>query len=425
MFERPDELCPCGSGLPREDCCGRERRAPGDGKRAASESSRRDGCDRATRPAPDDASDVSLPYDVDALIAQARAAQKVLKPHLAEFEALIADPRTYFDRALALFRDDDFAPLCFSVEQVEAALEALNCSPLDDPLGSGEALEIVSDVVMEAADRRYRRRAASLLLSLLPRYVAAQRYIDAWIIYVSALQALEVDESLTPFLQLMLYLSFERIKMAMDALQAQMLRDLNVDSAGMEEMSPEELTARFCERLGAPDGETWARGLLEGWPVGRAWVEGQLALVESKAPHLFEREDARHLYLSAREARRWMREFNESVEPLLSTMENELQGSGLTVETMRQATDAVLEMAGEAAAELFTHARIQKLASQLLDYGRRLSNAGETQAAGIARGLGLWLADVEDPETSPALRMLCYYSFCWLGSESDGRRGRR
>lgn len=424
LADGPDDLCPCGSGLPREDCCGRESRAPGARKRAPL-SSQPDGRDRATRTAPDDASGASLTYDVDELIAQARAAQKVLKPHLAEFEALLADPRAYFDRALALFREEDLAPLCFSVEQVEAALEALECSPLDDPLESGEALEIVSDVVMEAADRRYRRRAACLLLSLLPKYIAAQRYVDAWIIYASALQALEVDERLTPFLQLMLYLSFERIKMAMDALQVQMLRDLNLDPAGAEEMSSEELTARFLERLGAPDGEAWARGLLEGWPVGRAWVEGHLALVESKAAHLFEREDARHLYLSAREARPWMRAFSESVEPLLPTMARELQGSGPTAETMRQVTDAVLEMAGEAAAELFTRARILKLASQLLDYGRHLSKAGETQAAGIARGLGLWLADVEDPETSPALRMLCYYSFCWLGTEADRRRDRR
>jgi hypothetical protein len=361
---------------------------------------------------------VSLPYDVDALIAQARAAQKVLKPHQAEFEALIADPRTYFDRALALFREEDFAPLCFSLEQVEAALVALNCLPLDDPLGSGEALEIVTDVVMEAADRRYRRRAACLLLSLLPRYVAAQRYIDAWIIHVSALQALEVDESLTPFLQLMLYLSFERIKMAMNALQAQMLRDLDVDPAGLDQMSSEELTARFCERLGAPDGETWARALLQGSPVARAWVEGQLTQVQSEAARLFQRKDARHLYLSAREARPWLRVIDWSVESLVPTMERELQEGGPTMETTRRLADTVLEIADEAAVELFTPARVRRLASQLLDYGRRLSKAGEVQAAGVARGLGLWLTEVEDSGTCPALSVLCYYSFWWRGSES-------
>ncbi len=367
---------------------------------------------------PGGATDVSLPYDVDELIAQARAAQKVLRPHLAEFEALLTDPRTYFDRALALFREEEFAPLCFSVEQVQAALEALNRSAPDDELEGGEVPELVMDVVMEAADRKYRRRAACLLLSLLPKYVAAQRHIDAWIIYVSAFQALEVNDSLTPFLQLMLYLSFERIKQAMEALQAQMLRDLNLDPAGAAEMTPEELTARFCERLGAPDGEAWARGLLEGWPVARAWVEGHLALVESEAPSLFEREDARHLYLSAREARPWMRAFNESMQPLLAAMEQVLQGSGPTAETIRQVTDSALNMAGEAAAKLFTRARIQRLAAQLLDYGERLSRAGETHAAGVARGLGLALADVEDPESSLALRMLCYYSFSSFGSEA-------
>ena len=107
------------------------------------------------------------------------AASATLEAHREEFDALADDNAAFANRSQTLFAEETFAPLRFTVEDLQRASDRLG--PLDD-LFSDQGIDTIRKAILFLADEERRMRIAMSLWALSPRYVAEERYLDGLII---------------------------------------------------------------------------------------------------------------------------------------------------------------------------------------------------------------------------------------------------
>lgn len=134
---------------------------------------------------------------------QVEAAGLALETHRAEFEALLKDWPAMADRARVLFAGENFRSMRFAAEDIQRAFEVVGYPPrvkLDERTAS-----TLSDAILHVANKERRQRDSLRLMSLMPDYVSAERFMDAWLIQYCAFRTFEALNQSNPFLAEMFY----------------------------------------------------------------------------------------------------------------------------------------------------------------------------------------------------------------------------
>jgi len=143
----------------------------------------------------------------EAMHDEIEAATQVLEDHRPEFEALMKDGIAAMDHAHRLFSEEPFAPMRYTAADVYRAFEAVGYPNRYREEPTEENMETLVAAVLHLADEDQRLHLARQLLMLLPKYVSAERYLDAWLIQYSAFQMVEAPDKSNPFLFVMFNLA--------------------------------------------------------------------------------------------------------------------------------------------------------------------------------------------------------------------------
>jgi len=119
------------------------------------------------------------------------AAVEILEAHRKDYEKLVAKPRQLAERAGKLFAEEGFASMWFHAADVQRAFEAVGFPTTSwDP----RTVETVDKAIRFLADGAKRNALGIQLMRMLPDFVKAERYLDAWIIQHSAIVTAEEPE---------------------------------------------------------------------------------------------------------------------------------------------------------------------------------------------------------------------------------------
>lgn len=133
------------------------------------------------------------------------AAGQVLEAHRAAFEAMLADGEEAVKCAEHLFGQECFAPLRFTAEDIYRAFEVVGY-PQRHGVEAEEDEAVLDAAILHLADEKVHKRLGRRLLALLPEYVAAGQYLDAWLIQFFSWQTVEQpDRSNVFLLEMFLY----------------------------------------------------------------------------------------------------------------------------------------------------------------------------------------------------------------------------
>lgn len=214
-----NDPCPCGSGKKYKYCClrkNRRRRRAGRASSAARPKQRfQDQLSQIrhlvqqlmphlrsdeAEGLQEDLEKVEEIARYEAMQDEIEAAGQTLEAHRAEFQELMVDPQAAMNRARRLFSEERFAPMRYSVDDLDRAFKAVGYPSrfLEEP-GEEEMETLVAATVYLAGDEDNRFHLARQLMMALPGYVDAGRYLDAWLIQYSALRVTEVLEESNPF----------------------------------------------------------------------------------------------------------------------------------------------------------------------------------------------------------------------------------
>ncbi len=423
-----NDPCPCGSGRLYKHCCRRKDRAratptPAATLQAGGLSSAhidrlRAQLQRSLRNAPPEKAveGARLLAELDDLQAVATRSQEIAAAeetlrthHRSDYEALLVDPDALGERARRLFAEADFDILRFTPDEVEHAFDAAGYPcPDDDP---DETDRKVRAAVLRLADEHYRQRAAVRLLAILPKYVAAGRYADAWLVEVSSISILEKPQESHPLLEAMLLSGLEQRANQTDSEIAELTQQLGVDRGRLAEMSPDEL-AQWIEAAQAdPAVRMRIEAFYAAHPEAQARGEADWQRMQQDVLSLLKRDDADALYLAQEEVEPWALEAFRRLEPLAHTIAGATKrGKKAKKRQVNSPREVLFGLNREMCAAVFAPERVAQFVATLRDYCRALEEAGDRHAAVQAELAILMLGKEEVPAENPLLLGVCYYS---------------
>ena len=348
----------------------------------------------------------------EAMSDEIAAAAETLEEHRAEFEAMVGKDREVVDRTWRLFSEERFAHWRFTAEDVYRAFEVVGYPP-QGRIEAEENAEVTVAAILHLADGKQRMRLARQLVMLLPEYVDAGRYLDAWLIQYSAYLMIDKPRQSSPFLFMMFYHGYEEWATQIEDQQDKIVREMGFDPDEIRASgsSMEELEARVRAELADPEKKARLEALYAQHGMMAAQVEAEALEWKRNAMLLLEREDAARLYPSEEEMAPWVPALVERLAPMTAQAERAL-AEGRTEDPA--STDAVskevVEIAREIAAAVFTPERVAQLVEELRAYRRDLEAAQERQAAISAQGAIVWLEEAPSPEEVPVLIGICFAS---------------
>ena len=412
-----NDPCPCGSGKKYKHCCmhkDRQRHRA----RVASPASLKDQGDEiqwqldqirhlareVMRHAPsDEAQEIQQVLEkveemaaYEAMQDEIEAATQVLEDHRAEFEALMKDGIAAMDRAHRLFSEEPFAPMRYTAADVHRAFEAAGYPSQYREEPTEEDMETLVSAILHLADEDRRFHLARQLLMLLPEYVSAERYLDAWLIQYSAFQMTEAPNESNPFLFVMFNLAFAEWASQVESQQEAMLRELGIDRSAVAGMSVEEAEAWVEAQMADPAKKARIEAYYAAHPMMRDQAEAEFMDLERGTLRLLERDDADCLYLSPEEVDPWVPVLMERLEPIeAKARQVATRGDWDDLGALQAMGKILIEIAQEMVPTVFTPERLDQLEADLKDYQRNLQEAGEREAATYAHA-ALIMLDRED-----------------------------
>lgn len=408
-FGRNDP-CPCGSGKKYKHCClrrdRRERRTPTSrasaapvSTSAAPQSLKEEGIasldtmqqmarQLASQADPEERQAWQRILDTAEALeayeehqAEIEAASEELESYRDAFQDLIGDLSVAMDRAYQLFSGEQFVSFRYTVEDVHDAFERVGYPRIYREEPDQEDMEILFAAAVSLVDEHDRLRLARQLLLFLPEYVAAGRYMDAWMIQLSAIQMLDAPDRSNPFLTAMFFMAFEEWQEQLQEQRGEMLQKLGVDPTALEGMTGDELAAWFDARAGDFE-EDQAEAYYQQYGMLREQTEADVHAMAQDAVTLLERDDAQHLYLASEEVEPWILEFMDRQAPFIEQIRAAAaegrQPHNTTIQEMQR---EMIEVVGDMAEALFTPERKRQLAEDLTAYQRHLLSSGEREAA--------------------------------------------
>jgi len=423
-----NDPCPCGSGRKYKHCCLRRDRKIEQLERAVArfEYGEQNTVKTVRRLVSElNSESGSEPErELESLFAAAEAmadfetqreaieeASEKLESHRTEFEALMDDSSSALDHAMRLFSEETFAPFRYTPEDLNEAFSRTGFPRLHREEIEPADMEAIIGAMLSMVDEKDRLRLSLELFMLLPDYVDAGRYMDAWMIQLSALKMVDEPERSNPFLTSLVFQAYEAWWQQLTQESDQMYRALGADPEELDAMAEDERIAWMEAQLTDPE----KRALLENQYRDRSLLMRQtqatLEDIEQESIALLEREDSARLALSEEELEPWIHTFFERLGPkIVSLSEAASEGrvpDEATVETLRNETiDIVIEMTES----IFTPERLRKLGETLEAYHEHLQSIGEQEMARLAYVVSTMVSHEEEPSYNPFLIMLCHHS---------------
>jgi hypothetical protein len=427
-----NDPCPCGSGKKYKHCCmhkDRQRHRA----RVTSPASFRDQGDELQGPLhqirhlarevmrhapPDEKQELQQVLEkveemaaYEAMQDEIEAAGQVLEAHRPEFEALMKDGVAAMDRADRLFSEEPFAPMRYTAADVYRAFEAVGYPSRYREEPTEEDMETLVAAILHLADEDRRFHLARQLVMLLPEYVSAERYLDAWLIQYSAFQMTEAPDESNPFLFVMFNLAFAEWASQVDNQQEALLRELGIDRSTVAGMSVDELEAWFQAQMADPAKKARIEAYYAAHPMMSDQGEAEIIELERGTLSLLERDDAAPLYLSPEELKPWVPVLLERLAPIKEqTQQAAERGNWKDPDTLQAMGDIFVEIAREMVPVVFTPERLGRLMADLRDYRRKLLDERESQAAMHAHAAFMMLEREETPAENPLLIGICFAS---------------
>lgn len=424
-----NDPCPCGSGKKYKYCCLRKERQARQAQRGVTQEDPTDAklpVDAIRRKleklppggSPEARAELERLLDVAEVVATyeqnreaIEAASDKLDAYRSEFEQLMSDPRSAMDYARDLFWEDRFADLRFTPEDIHQAFETVGYPRLYREKPAPEDMETLFEAMLSLVNEEERFSLSRRLLLFLPEYVDAGRYLDAWMIRISAYQMAELPEQSNPFLTSMFFLAYDEWQQQFIVERDDMLEDLGLDPARLEEMTEGEFQACIDAKMEDPDWEEKARAYYQDSAFARDQAEVQFYGMEQESVDVLQRDDARHLYLSREEVAPWVYEFMERQADVIEAFEEaEREGREPDAEVLEKMNRVMAGVVAEMAESIFTPERKEELAEELVAYRRRLQEAGEYEAAQCIYAASATVTYDEPPVQNPFLMGLCFHS---------------
>ena len=426
-----NEPCPCGSGKKYKHCCLRKDRRRGVRVRtepvhaqsqgdlaSAAAQLRRMMREVDRRGQTDEAQELDQLIEeagewiaFDAMRDEIDAAMETLEEHRSEFEAMIRGDEVV-DRTQRTFSDERFARWWFTAEDVYRAFEAVGYP--EGPIEAQGNVELAEAALSYLVDEKQRTHLARQLLMLLPEYVNAGRYLDAWLIQFSAFQMTEVPERTNPFLFMMFYHGYQEWEAELENQRRKAMREIGLDPDEIWASNPslEEVEARVQAVLQDPEKRARMEAAQEKYAMLASqtgaemweWQRNTLRL-------LLDREDAARLQLSDEEMEPWIPVLEEQIAPIAVETERALaEGREADPSITEAVSRNVRATSKEMAAQIFTPERVAQLVEGLQAYRNDLEAAQEHQAATYVHGAILSLKEDIDPGEEPLLTVICLAS---------------
>jgi len=347
----------------------------------------------------------------EALHDEIEAATQALEAHRPEFETLMKDGIAAMDHAQRLFSEERFLPMRYTAADVHRAFEAVGYPSRYREELTEEDIETLVAAILHLADEDQRLHLARQLLMLLPEYVSAERYLDAWLIQYSAFQMLEAPDESNPFLFVMFNLAFAEWASQVDSQQEALLHALGMDRSAVAGMNVDEVEAWLQAQMADPAKKAQVEAYYAAHPMMSDQAEAEIMELERGTLSLLERDDADPLYLSPEELKPWVPVLLERLAPIQEQARQAAErGEWKDPGTLRAMGDILVEVAREMVPVVFTPERLDRLVAELRDYRRRLLDEGEGQAAMHAHAAFMTLEREETPAENPLLIGICFAS---------------
>lgn len=382
-----NDPCPCGSGKKYKCCCFLKRETP------VPETS------TAHR---------ELILEYVSRRTEIEAAVQALEKHRRKFEKLTRNPAKFMEQAEKLFAEPPFADMRFSADQLQRAFEDVGYPTQD--LTNAEFFNVARKAVRFLIDDSQRNAIGMRLMLLLPDYVKAGRYLDAWIIQHSAFIISEPDEGeIGAFLLAMFMHGFREWEEQREREQREILKKLGADPDEIRRMGYEGVETWMKEMM-KDAGKTAAMSqFLDAYPELKAMSEVQCRRSEDAALSLLQREDARDLLLSYEEVVPWCLLMEQRMSQSPEIFPSVREGRKLNKSAEKAFGDLAFSVCAEMAAAVFTAPRLNRLAAQIHEYRRSLSEEDREAIAGV-HGALLALQSERKPAENPFLFGLCFMS---------------
>jgi hypothetical protein len=189
-----NDPCPCGSGKKYKQCCMNKDQAP-----------RRQRAALANQLATQESGE-ELVAAVAAYEQRFKEIEKVTQAmdnHQREFQRISNNPKALADHAHKLFSGEPFDPYRYSAGDVQQACAAAAYSqpPARGTTEYGQFLILTTGYL---TNKKRRLEIGLELLEMIPGCVEQERYLDAWLLQLSAYQMVETPTEANLFLTEML-----------------------------------------------------------------------------------------------------------------------------------------------------------------------------------------------------------------------------
>lgn len=349
---------------------------------------------------------------------QLKAVYQAMEVHRHDFEKLLDNDTEFFKQAEALFSEDRFADMRFGSADVQRAFEAVGFPPhgkVDDEVG-----RTVAKAICFLVNDTLRKTLALKLLLLLPDYVGAERYRDAWIIHDSLDLLAELsEEAVGPFLMTMFLFGFRAWDEQREREQMAMFKELGLDSGEIRKAGFAGAEALIQKMVGDPRKTEALEKFLASHPELHAMTQAQCCAAEDAALKLLEREDAEDLYPSPDETAPWLERLAHRLAKLTRKfpVRSSVRPDQKAVNAMMT---ALFDVADEMASAVFAPRRIEMLRQQLREWRQRYSGSGDTETIKGIDGALMLVQSGDKTGNSRFLIMLCAHSLrADMGAVSD------
>ncbi len=343
--------------------------------------------------------------------AEIEAAGKALEAHWAEFEKLAADKDRHLALVQSVFAEQCFAPLRFSASHVQQAFDQVGYPAMMSP--DDRTIETLRAAILHAASKERRSVLSMHLLLRLPEFVAAGRFLEAWLVQSAAYDTAEYGDESNAFLFQMFSFGYDAWAAEKRAKDESLLRELGLDPDALRSMDLDELDSWVQSQMADPANAHALEEFFRRNPNLREQSVANLEAIERNSTRLLERGDSRLLHLSFEEVQPWLTRFNERLA------EEEFPSSTPSEATVRKLFEEVaLPLMREMAAAIFTSERIRQLIGDLRKYRSELFAAGDIAAASQVMGAIKYLEREESPGENSFLLALCWQSLGWASPPS-------
>ncbi len=335
-----------------------------------------------------------------------------LEKHRAEFEELAADEDRCAALARAVFAEECFAPLRFTASDVQRAFDHVGLPGTLAP--DEQTVKTLRAAILHIADKGRRSKLSMRLLLRLPEFVAAGRYLEAWMLQCASLETAEDQDESNAFLFHMFSYGYDALDAEKRARNASFLRQLGFDVESLRGMNLDELDAWVQSHASDPAKTAALEAFFREHPGLRAESVADLEAMARNSAKLLEREDSRFLLVPFEEVQPWLTLFNERFSQ--SGCVAETTDAALSEESARRTfEEVVLPLMREMAGAIFTRDRILRLVADLKKYRSERFAAGDQATPALAMGAITYLEREDSPGENSFLLALCWRS---LGSAS-------